>query len=366
MVNNDEMIKCSDQSSPEEDGNSNHVPVLQQKSLSLTSLVLQDPNRMIANNSVNTFESKEFGSPDGLQVHDNQQQEGTDNRSDKTKNTDREAWNNLTKIKSSGEGLHLSSQVSTTAAAGGAEDLTSDQGRSESAINEHKSIKYSAAEDNPITRMRADEQCHVKQEADAELSSSGDNMKLEVNSKGNESPQMDHHQVACLYETPDSVELSRSSDIALDTRRTCLKTMSTTTPMADEYTGSSETISNKHKINHLNDVNKSSRVHRAKLTKRRHKVHNRNKIIVSQEKRAAKTLGIIMGCFVVCWLPFFIVAVLRPFYPVPSVVTEIITWLGYFNSLINPGIYTFFNQDFRRAFYKIITCRMRRQDNLYI
>ena len=366
-VNNDEMTKCFDQSSPEEDSNTNHVPVLQQKSVSLTSLVLQDPNRKMANNSVNTFDSKDIGCSDGLQVHDNQQQEAADNNSDKTKNTDREAWNNLTKIRSSVEGLHLSSLVSTTAAVGDAEDLTSDQGRSESAINEHKSIKYSAADDNPIKQMTADGQCHVKPEAaDTELSSSGDNMKLEVHSKNNESQQMDHHQVACLYEAPDSVELSRSSDIALDTRRTCLKTMSTTTPMADKYTGSSEATFNKHKINHLNDVNKSSRVHRAKLTKRRHKAQNRNKIIVSQEKRAAKTLGIIMGCFVVCWLPFFIVAVLRPFYPVPSVVTEIITWLGYFNSLINPGIYTFFNQDFRRAFYKIITCRMCRQDSMYI
>ena len=141
--------------------------------------------------------------------------------------------------------------------------------------------------------------------------------------------------------------------------------MATTTTAVEEYTGSSEATSNKHKINHVNDVSKS-RAHRAKLNKRRHRAQTRNKIIVSQEKRAAKTLGIIMGCFVVCWLPFFIVAVLRPFYAVPPVVTEIITWLGYFNSLINPGIYTFFNQDFRRAFYKIVTLRMYRQDSLYI
>ena len=366
LVNNDEMTKCFDQSSPEEDESSHDMPVLQE-SASLTSLVLQNSSRPIATNSVNNFVSKGFQSPYGLQIHDNQEEEAADNRSDKTRNMERETRNSLVEIRSGAAGLHLSAQVSTTAADGDAADLAaSDQSRGESAINEHKSIKYSAAKDNPIKQMTADDHCWVKPETDSGLSSSGDNLAREVNKKFNR-PQMDeHHQLASSYEAPDSVELSRSSDIALDARRTCLKTMAaTTTTAVDDYTGSSEVTSNKHKINHVNDVSKN-RAYRAKLTKRRHRAQTRNKIIVSQEKRAAKTLGIIMGCFVVCWLPFFIVAVLRPFYAVPPVVTEIITWLGYFNSLINPGIYTFFNQDFRRAFYKIVTLRMCRQDSLYI
>ena len=369
LVNNDEMTKCFDQSSPEEDGSCHDMPVLQE-SASLTSLVLQNQSRTIATNSGSNFVSKANHCPYGLKIHDNQAEEATaDKRSDKTKNMEGEAQNRLMEIRSgAGGGLHLSTQVSSTAADGDAADLTSDQSRSESAINAHKSIKYSAAKDNRIRQMTGDDHCQVKPETDSGLSSSSDNLAKEVNRKFNR-PQMDlhHHQLASSYEAPDSVKLSRSSDIALDARRTCLKTMAavTTTTAVDEYTGSSEATSTKHKINHVNDVNKN-RAHRAKLTKRRHRAQNRNKIIVSQEKRAAKTLGIIMGCFVVCWLPFFIVAVLRPFYPVPPVVTEIITWLGYFNSLINPGIYTFFNQDFRRAFYKIVTCRMCRQDSLYI
>ena len=367
LVNNDEMTKCFDQSSPEEDGSCHDMPVLQE-SASLTSLVLQSPSRTIVTNSVNNFVSKANHCPYGLKIHDNQEEETADNRSDKTRNMEGEAQNRLVEIRSgAGGGLHLSTQVSATAADGDAADLTPDQSRSESAISAHKSIKYSAAKDNRIKHMAGDDHCQVKPETDSGLSSSSDNLAKEVNRKFN-GPQMDlqQHQLASSYEAPDSVELSRSSDIALDARRTCLKTMAaTTTTAVDEYTGSSEATSTKHKINHVNDFSKN-RAHRAKLTNRRHRAQNRNKIIVSQEKRAAKTLGIIMGCFVVCWLPFFIVAVLRPFYPVPPVVTEIITWLGYFNSLINPGIYTFFNQDFRRAFYKIVTCRMCRQDSLYI
>ena len=366
LVNNDEMTKCIDQSSAEEIDNSDMAAL--QESASLTSLVLNEPNRTIAADSVNSFESKYVHRPSRFQTHGNQEEEAADNRSDKSKIIEREARNNLVEIRSRGVGgLPLSAQVSSTTATGDATDLTSDHSRSESTIIAHKPIKYSAADVNPIKHMATDGQCRVKPETHSGLSASCDNLTGEVTGKINRLQELDHHQVASSYETPDNVELSRSSDIALDTRRTCLKTMATATTMmaADEYTGSSEATSNRHKINTVNDVSRN-KAHRAKLTKRRQRAQNRNKIIVSQEKRAAKTLGIIMGCFVVCWLPFFIVAVLRPFYPVPPVVTEIITWLGYFNSLINPGIYTFFNQDFRRAFYKIITCRMCRQDSLYI
>ncbi|XP_074641369.1 octopamine receptor-like [Tubulanus polymorphus] len=83
-------------------------------------------------------------------------------------------------------------------------------------------------------------------------------------------------------------------------------------------------------------------------------------ISVSQEKRAAKTLGIIMGCFVVCWLPFFVLAVMLPFCPscdIHPAITSFFTWLGYCNSALNPIIYTFFNQDFRKAFKKILCLR---------
>lgn len=95
-------------------------------------------------------------------------------------------------------------------------------------------------------------------------------------------------------------------------------------------------------------------------TPRKVKPRRRNKnIALPQEKRAVKTLGIVVGCFIICWLPFFIVAIVKPlchscFFD--SVVIGVVTWLGYFNSACNPVIYTFFNKDFRSAFRKIFTC----------
>jgi octopamine/tyramine receptor len=90
-------------------------------------------------------------------------------------------------------------------------------------------------------------------------------------------------------------------------------------------------------------------------------IEQKQKISLSKERRAARTLGIIMGVFVVCWLPFFLMYLVLPFCPwcCPSNrLINFITWLGYVNSTVNPLIYTIFNLDFRKAFKKLLCMKV--------
>lgn len=85
------------------------------------------------------------------------------------------------------------------------------------------------------------------------------------------------------------------------------------------------------------------------------------------ETKAAKTLAIIVGGFIFCWLPFFSLYLLRGFYPdiIPQAVFSVIFWLGYCNSALNPLVYALFSKDFRFAFKKIICkCFCARNTNL--
>lgn len=87
---------------------------------------------------------------------------------------------------------------------------------------------------------------------------------------------------------------------------------------------------------------------------------DRNLIKMKREHKAARTLSIIMGTFILCWLPFFLWYVITslcgdPCYT-PDVVVAVLFWIGYFNSTLNPLIYAYFNRDFREAFKNTLQC----------
>ncbi|XP_004085557.3 trace amine-associated receptor 1-like [Oryzias latipes] len=86
----------------------------------------------------------------------------------------------------------------------------------------------------------------------------------------------------------------------------------------------------------------------------------RHRITMRRERKAAKTLGIIMGVFLIFWMPFFTLNIVDPFigYTTEVVVWDIFLWLGYINSSLNPFLYGFFNRSFRRAFLMFIGCRV--------
>ncbi|KAM9849832.1 histamine receptor H2a [Aulostomus maculatus] len=83
--------------------------------------------------------------------------------------------------------------------------------------------------------------------------------------------------------------------------------------------------------------------------------------VALREHKATMTLAAVIGAFVVCWLPYFImftVLGLRE-HPDPNKVREfsIVLWLGYANSALNPILYGALNRDFRSAYAHLLRCR---------
>lgn len=98
-----------------------------------------------------------------------------------------------------------------------------------------------------------------------------------------------------------------------------------------------------------------------------HHHHSGLKSSIRKETKVLKTLSVIMGVFVCCWLPFFILNCMVPFcqsgpddpqagLPCVSDTTfNIFVWFGWANSSLNPIIYAF-NADFRRVFSHLLGC----------
>ncbi|NWR83274.1 DRD4 protein, partial [Furnarius figulus] len=89
-----------------------------------------------------------------------------------------------------------------------------------------------------------------------------------------------------------------------------------------------------------------------------HPGHGRKRAKINgRERKAMRVLPVVVGAFLFCWTPFFVVHITRALCKscaVPTQVTSIVTWLGYVNSALNPIIYTVFNAEFRNFFRKVL------------
>ncbi|CAH1790030.1 unnamed protein product [Owenia fusiformis] len=80
--------------------------------------------------------------------------------------------------------------------------------------------------------------------------------------------------------------------------------------------------------------------------------------ILAQQKRITMTLFIVVACFVVCWLPYFLysiyASIIKDKSKIPHNLNAIVYWAGYFNSCLNPIIYAFRSPAFREGYKDIM------------
>ncbi|KAM4871647.1 5-hydroxytryptamine receptor 6 [Thomomys bottae] len=73
--------------------------------------------------------------------------------------------------------------------------------------------------------------------------------------------------------------------------------------------------------------------------------------------KASLTLGVLLSMFFVTWLPFFLANIAQAVCDCISPgLFDVLTWLGYCNSTMNPIIYPLFMRDFKRALGRFLPC----------
>ncbi|XP_029315218.1 trace amine-associated receptor 13c-like [Cottoperca gobio] len=81
------------------------------------------------------------------------------------------------------------------------------------------------------------------------------------------------------------------------------------------------------------------------------------------EMKAARTLGIVVVVFIMCFVPYFSPSLKGEDIEESSSSSLVAVWLLYFNSSLNPVIYAFFYPWFRKSIKLIVTFKILRPDS---
>ena len=82
---------------------------------------------------------------------------------------------------------------------------------------------------------------------------------------------------------------------------------------------------------------------------------------LAKEIKAARQLGVIMGAFTLCFMPYFVLFMVVAFCDgcISNSLMTTMTWIGYLNSTMNPFLYPLCNMQFRRKFRKMLNLKSK-------
>ncbi|XP_070577988.1 muscarinic acetylcholine receptor M1-like [Ptychodera flava] len=157
----------------------------------------------------------------------------------------------------------------------------------------------------------------------------------------------------------ESFEMEPSEDTSSSGRRTNHEHLSMFTTLTEM-----ENHNNSDKEQHrLTDSMKDKRGKTYRWTSRQRSTKTRQDKTERADRKAMKTLTLILGAFMFTWSPystFFIIIGWCPTCINPGLYS-FSYWLCYMNSTLNPLCYAFANELFRITFIKILTCNRYRQ-----
>ncbi|VDD77623.1 unnamed protein product [Mesocestoides corti] len=89
----------------------------------------------------------------------------------------------------------------------------------------------------------------------------------------------------------------------------------------------------------------------------------------NRARKALKTISFILGAFVICWIPYHIVILIKGFCDDPGRdytcvnhhLYSVTYWMCYMNSPINPFCYALANAQFKQAFLRILRLDLKRR-----
>lgn len=87
-------------------------------------------------------------------------------------------------------------------------------------------------------------------------------------------------------------------------------------------------------------------------------------VLKNREVRVAKTICVVIGCFLGCWAPFFVVNILYVicrFCDFPRWPIYVTTSLHYSNSMLNFFVYSMRSPEFRHFYKRLLCGRYRRR-----